>query len=389
MKSRIGLFLISRGADGGVFQYSQAVLTAAAALPRDRFDVLGACGSHEWAQLAREHGIPTVPLRLGIWKYLSFRMVCRFLPISLWRKLAPSLNPIVHRISRCACDLWIFPAQDTWAYLLPVPSLGTIHDLMHRYEARFPEVSAHGEYGKREAHFRNTCRWTRAVLVDSQTGKRHVAESYGLNPSEIYVLPYVPPKIPPAGTAEDAANPAARLPRKYFLYPAQFWEHKNHKALVRAAALLTEEMPDLKVVFTGTPKNAYASTIDLIEKLKMKEHFEFLGYVPQIHMPELYRRARALIMPTFFGPTNIPPLEAAAVGCPAAVSDIYGMREQMGDGALYFNPSAPAEIAQVMQSLWQSDDASIEKFSKNSFFAPARMGRDIQHGRCNRTGMEY
>ena len=32
-------------------------------------------------------------------------------------------------------------------------------------------------------------------------------------------------------------------------------------------------------------------------------------------MPEFYRRARGIMMmPTFFGPTNIPPLEANALG---------------------------------------------------------------------------
>lgn len=46
-------------------------------------------------------------------------------------------------------------------------------------------------------------------------------------------------------------------------------------------------------------------------------------------MPEFYRRARRMVMPTYFGPTNIPPLEANALGCPVAVSKVYGMPEQL------------------------------------------------------------
>ena len=34
-------------------------------------------------------------------------------------------------------------------------------------------------------------------------------------------------------------------------------------------------------------------------------------------------------MPTFFGPTNIPVLEAWALGCPVLTSDIRGIREQV------------------------------------------------------------
>jgi len=60
-------------------------------------------------------------------------------------------------------------------------------------------------------------------------------------------------------------------------------------------------------------------------------------------------------MPTFFGPTNIPPLEAMALGCPVAVSDIYAMREQLGDAALYFRPNSVRDIINIMERLWQDD----------------------------------
>jgi glycosyltransferase involved in cell wall biosynthesis len=72
-------------------------------------------------------------------------------------------------------------------------------------------------------------------------------------------------------------------------------------------------------------------------------------------LPEFYRRARALVMPTFFGPTNIPPLEALSCGCPVAVSNIYAMPEQLGDAALYFDPASPSEIASALERLWRDD----------------------------------
>jgi hypothetical protein len=51
-------------------------------------------------------------------------------------------------------------------------------------------------------------------------------------------------------------------------------------------------------------------------------------------MPELYRRARALVMP----------LEAFEIGCPVAISGIYAMPEQAGDAALLFNPESVDEM---------------------------------------------
>ena len=63
-----------------------------------------------------------------------------------------------------------------------------------------------------------------------------------------------------------------------------------------------------------------------------------------------------MIMPTFFGPTNIPPLEAMFMGCPLAVSDVYAMAEQVGDAALLFDPKSVESIASAIRRLWEDDE---------------------------------
>jgi glycosyltransferase involved in cell wall biosynthesis len=173
----------------------------------------------------------------------------------------------------------------------------------------------------------------------------------------------VPPKYIATNSNPGAFNTRYTLPRKFFFYPAQFWEHKNHKALVSAAALLKHEVPDLNLVFVGSKKNGYTSTIELVRDLDVTNNIHFLGYVPDSDIPELYRRARALLMPTYYGPTNIPPLEAMALGCPVAASRIYGMPEQLGDAALYFDPTSVDQIAQAMKALW-NDDGLCEELSR-------------------------
>ena len=90
----------------------------------------------------------------------------------------------------------------------------------------------------------------------------------------------------------------------------------------------------------------------------------FLGYVPNEDITEIYRRARAMVMPTFFLFLNIPPLEALAIGCPTAVSNVYGMPEQVGDAALLFDPNKVDEIAAAIYKLWTDDylcNSLIEK----------------------------
>jgi glycosyltransferase involved in cell wall biosynthesis len=204
--------------------------------------------------------------------------------------------------------------------------------------------------------------WSKGIFVDSLVGKRHVIDSYGLAPGRICVLPYVAPEYIRAKKCPDGFNKRYSLPKKYIYYPAQFWKHKNHKGLIRAVALLKDKIPDLNLVLSGSSKNGYQAARKTVRECKLTARIHFLGYVPEADMSELYRRARALIMPTFFGPTNIPPLEAAATGCPMAISGVYGMRKQMEDAALYFNPSSIHEIASCIERLW-GDDALCKELA--------------------------
>lgn len=349
----IGLFLNTYPHSGGAFQYSHSILEAIAALPRIKYLPWVVYTNQYWTESVNETGLPSLFLSPGVWGFLARKRLSTFLPLTWWRRISPSIYPPIRTMKKLDCRLWIFPAQDTWTYLCSFPALGTVYDLMHRYEPRFPEVSSWGIYHNREQHYQKLCGWAKGVLVDSDVGKRHLMESYQTPADKIHVLPYVASYTSP--TDDSALSPDLRLPDKFLFYPAQFWRHKNHHGLVQAVHELRREIPDLKLVLTGSKNTVAQELTNNIMKLDLKDQIQFLGYVPDRAMPALYRRARGLIMPTFFGPTNIPPLEAMAAGCPVAVSDIYGMREQLGDAALFFNPSSIFEIATAMRSLWKDD----------------------------------
>lgn len=352
---KIGLFLAAGPTSGGMFQYCQAVLEALTALPRDRFSIVAACASDAWKVHLDKYDIKQVSLAKKV-RTLSIANAWRLagLPVSLWRRFAP-YHPVVRTLAGENCDLWIFPSQDYWTYQAAVPALGVVHDLMHRYERRFPEVSSWGRYQVRERHFGNICRWSQAVLVDSELGKRQVQDSYGTSSDKIFVLPYVIPKYIAESQLSEYFSEKYQLPHKFIFYPAQFWWHKNHIALIEAMARLRSDIPDIALVLVGSQKNAFDAVKKRVRELGISNAVHFFGYVPDRDMPEFYRRARALVMPTFFGPTNIPPLEAFALDCPVAVSDIYGMREQLGDAALFFDPRSVSAIGNCLRDVWTDD----------------------------------
>ncbi len=264
-------------------------------------------------------------------------------------------------------DLAIFPQPHPWAFEAGVPSIVAIHDLQHRLQPEFPEVSADGEWARREYVFRNCVRSAAGILVDSDVGKEQLLQfygAYGAKPDAVHVLPFLPastmPREVPAG-ARAAVRERFHLPPEYIFYPAQFWPHKNHARIIEALEQLKGNHGlTIPAVFCGSHADAvrerhFALLTDMAERCGVADQIHVLGFVEDDELAALYAGARALVMPTFFGPTNIPLLEAWALGCPVLTSDIPGVREQMGDAALLVDPRRVDLLADGIRRLWTDE----------------------------------
>jgi glycosyltransferase involved in cell wall biosynthesis len=128
--------------------------------------------------------------------------------------------------------------------------------------------------------------------------------------------------------------------RDFLLYPAQLWPHKNHILLL----LMLEDLgkrqgENLQLVFTGSDRGNYAFLIKKVTELGLQDRVIFAGFVTQGELVALYRKAVALVFPSFIGPENFPPLEAFALECPVIAANIPGAEEQMGDAAILLGPT--------------------------------------------------
>ncbi|HEX2723028.1 MAG TPA: glycosyltransferase family 1 protein [Gemmatimonadaceae bacterium] len=369
---RIGIILGSTPG-GGIFQYTQAVLDAFLRFPEDEFELIIAHSNPVWLKY-----VPRDRRVIELENAFRSRVLNRVwhaarLPMGLWRMVAPAIDRNVAALVREKCDLWICPSNDSWAFRGAVPALGTVHDLMHIHEPDFPEVGSNEEIAEREFHFRETCRWAKGIAVDSEVGRQQLCDAYDTAPQRVFVLPYIAPRYIYESHRSGAATPGYDLPSKYFFYPATFWLHKNHAGLFAAMDRLRERHPDVRLVLAGSRQNGYDAAVKRVEELGLGEHVIFLGYVPEEHMYALYSEARALIMPSFFGPTNIPQLEAFVAGCPVAVANVYGVKDQVGNAALLFDPRSVDEIATCMERLW-ADDALCEELSEKGKQRAANWG---------------
>jgi len=242
-----------------------------------------------------------------------------------------------------------------------------VHDLQHRLQPEFPEVSANGEWEWREYCYRNGTRGSTLLLADSEVGKEDILNfygPYGVTPDQVKILPFLPAcylATDIARSERQRVRALYRLPERYLFYPAQFWPHKNHARIVQALGLLKQEHGrNIPIVFSGTytgeiREHTFREVMSLSAQLGLEKEIHYLGYVPDEDMSALYAEAAALIMPTFFGPTNIPIIEAWAFGCPVLTSDIRGVREQVQDAGVLVDPRSVEAIADGIYRLWTDE----------------------------------
>lgn len=267
----------------------------------------------------------------------------------------------------CRVDLMLYPAPGPLSFETGLPYAMAIHDLQHRLQPEFPEVSANGEWEFREYFFRNGSRYATLLLADSEVGKEDILNfygPYGVTSDRVKVLPFLPAYYLAVDLSESERQRVQtiyHLPERYLFYPAQFWPHKNHIRTVKALGLLREEHSiKVPIVFCGDHtgeirERTFHEVMSLSHQLGIAGQIHYLGYVPDEDMSALYAGAVALVMPTFFGPTNIPVLEAWAFGCPVLTSDIRGIREQAGGAAILADPRSVEAIADGIYQLWTDE----------------------------------
>jgi glycosyltransferase involved in cell wall biosynthesis len=361
---------------GGVFQYEMVLLKALSEIATNYPEELVYLSYHanDIAILAKTgglnyHNLPIVPLGIPPLEqkppeaYLIDKPTT---PPPLDPRNIKFNEPGGNLMREAGVDLLLLLSPNLEGFSYRLPFIVPVFDLNHRLQPQFPEVSAFGEFNKREYFYINTCRFATLVLVDSEIGKSDLLRFYGdyIDEDRIRILQYYPPiNRRPFPDADELARVRKKfnLPSRYFFYPAQLWPHKNHIQIIQAIKLIADQTGErIPVVLCGaywyyTMALHFKELMELAHKTGVADRVHYLGPVPDADMGALYALSVALVMPTFFGPTNIPPLEAWHFGRPVITSDIRGVREQIGDAGLLVDPRSPQALAEAMQRIWRDE----------------------------------
>ena len=150
------------------------------------------------------------------------------------------------------------------------------------------------------------------------------------------------------------------LNKKFIFYPAQYWAHKNHIYIIEAISLMEKKNKELTAVFCGTDKNNLDYLKSFTKKLKLEKSIKFLDFLSEDELNELYKNSFAIVVPTYFGPTNHLPIEGFYFEKPVFYSNIWSDTEQVKDAVISIDLNNPNDLANKLLKFLKKNVLKLE-----------------------------
>lgn len=347
-------------AGGGYFQGLNAILQMNEICDKNNIKFEVATVSTNSLKFFKDKKIEATCYKLSLFdkfiqKILSFSFI-RFILDYFGYKW---IYPIERKFNKVKADLLYFIQPSSLPlYIKNINFIYTVWDLCHRDFPEFPEVSNNNIFRNREYKYKNILPSSSLIIVDSEITSEKLSNYYGVSSERIIVMPFSrnPYLKMVSGERLEKGLIDIKISRSYLFYPAQFWAHKNHIGILKALVLLKEKGKKINLVLVGSDKGNKDFILNYILRNNLSEQVHVLGFVSSEELNILYSGCSAVIMPTFLGPTNLPPLEAWFYEKPLIYSSLY--TDQVQTAAIFVNPYDSESIAEGILS---SENVNLRK----------------------------
>ena len=207
------------------------------------------------------------------------------------------------------------------------PGVVTIHDLQ---PFDMPENFEPTKRTWLQRTIPRSARRAAGVIAPTEFVRQGLIDRFGVSPARVHRAPW---GVEPQSAEVSVAQVQARygLPRRWFVYPAFTWNHKNHDLLLRAFAAVAANEHDVMLVLTGGEGPAERAVVDRIAQMGLRGRVRRTGLIPRRDVMAVVRGAVALTMPSRYEGFGLPALEAMSVGTPVLAADVAALPEVVGD----------------------------------------------------------
>lgn len=236
------------------------------------------------------------------------------------------------------------PVQYSPIYKSRIPIIITMHDLQ---EYHYPEFFSTQEKRHRKINNSKAIFDSDHIIVSFKHVKNDILKFFGVDKDKISVC------LPPFAeswflskneTGWDELSKKYGLKKKYLLYPAATWKHKNHIMLIRVLKSIKNEGIEIDLVCTGNKTNYFKNINTLIEEFNLSEVVHFLGVVPEEDLIGLYKNTSLVVVPTLYEAGSGPLYEAMRYGVPVICSNVTSLPETMENNEFLFDPNDKNKI---------------------------------------------
>lgn len=312
-----------------------------------------------------------------IFALINYSLIGMYLQRKL--KYLTSLEKILLK-NNCNFAVFVTPSPKPF-YLQKINYATTVYDICHHDYPEFSELSEFNIFKLREILIKNTIGQSVFVITESKELKYKLAVQYGKSLERIISIPNI---TSPFLNLKDSLNEEKIFLKKnnlnnYYFYPAQFWSHKNHIRILQSIKKIASSGNKIQFVFCGHDKGNLIFLKKKIDEYKINKYVKIFGFVKNSELKILYKNCKAVVMPTYLGPTNIPPLDAWYFKKPLIYSK--HLVNQVKNAALLIDPNSVDELVVALKKI--NNKKIANKLIKNGIKMLANTYTDRARGEKN------
>ena len=249
----------------------------------------------------------------------------------------------------------IWPVSSEMRYPFDLPYIFTVWDVQHKTIPQYPEVGSFLIKTYRDQIFKSNFNKAKYILFGNKSSYKIASKFYKCNKEKIFFNCHPTPSWALTKKSFKINNFFKKKKIKnFFIYPANFWMHKNHLNLLKGFNIFQinkKKLYQLILVGDVKDKKLYHKIKTFIKENNIQKNVKILGHVTREELLILYDNCLGLIYLSVSGPENLPPLEALARGKPVLYSNFFGSFEQLKNNAIYINHFNPRNIATGIEKL--------------------------------------
>jgi glycosyltransferase involved in cell wall biosynthesis len=295
-------------------------------------------------------------------KYSSGNKFLNFL-----KHFSIKLNPYNSLLKSSGISLFHVPIQYSPIYGTKIPVIITMHDLQ---EFHFPENFSSAERIHRTINNHKAMYEADKIIVSFEHIKKDITKFYNVPENKVSVCP--PPFAENWFTTKKETDwrileEKYSISKKYLLYPAATWLHKNHLRLLEAFKEVQKRIPGLKLICTGNKTDYFKTIENKIKELGLENSAKFLGIVPEEDLVGLYKNAELVVIPTMYEAGSGPLYEAMRYEVPVICARTTSLPETIRDERFLFDPKSSDDLASLIYKMLTDDKLREENLlnSKN------------------------